>query len=181
MARPASIPACGPRGACSRAGSSCVGADVTSASIVIHVHQEPEAFRATLAAVRAHTPRRHDLVIVADGADAAIDRELNRVPDARIVRHGAPRGAAACLNLGFIDTAAEVVALLESGSVPAPGWLDLLLAPFEHDATCGITGPSTNLSWNEQAAFAGCGGTAAEVAATADQARARYGTFARTL
>ena len=152
-----------------------------SVSIVVHVHQAPEAFRATLEAARVHTARRHDLVIVADGADPDVEHELSRVSGARIIRNETARGAPAALNLAFTETASDVVAFLESGSVPGPGWLDLLVAPLEADGACGFTGPSTNMSWNEQGAFAGSGGTAAEVAATAEQAQVRFGHATRTL
>lgn len=152
-----------------------------SVSIVVHVQQVPEALRATLDAVRVNTALPHELVVFADGADAAIENELSQISGAHILRHETQRGAAAILNRAFIETAGAVVVLLESGSVPGPGWLDLLLEPLETDSACGMSGPSTNMSWNEQGVFAGSGGSANEIAATAEQARVRFGRIARPL
>jgi glycosyltransferase involved in cell wall biosynthesis len=154
---------------------------VLRVSIVVHVHQIREAFRATIDAVRAGTPRAHDLIVIADAAESEVEQEAGRVSGARVIRNAEPRGAASHLNAAFAETSSDVVVLLESGSIPGPGWLDLLVAPLESDRTCGLTGPSTNMSWNEQGAFAGCGGTPAEIAAAAEQARLRFGTAARTL
>src|SRR5262249_36976720 len=110
-----------------------------------------------------------------------VERELAGLSGARVIRNASPRGAAAHLNVAFAETSSDVVVLLESGSLPASGWLDLLVAPFDADASCGVTGPSTNMSWNEQGVFAGCGGTPAEISATAQQARLRFGGTTRTL
>src|SRR5207245_1767146 len=45
----------------------------------------------------------------------------------------------------------------------------------------GLAGPSTNNSWNEQCAFPRSGNKAAEIAATAIQAEAKFGNEVRTL
>jgi glycosyltransferase involved in cell wall biosynthesis len=151
------------------------------AAVVVHVHQAPDAFRATLGAVQAHTASPYELVVVADGAASDIEAELQRRTGIEIVRHDAPRGAPAILNRAFTERECDVVVLLESGSIPAPGWLDLLVAPLAAEADCGLTGPSTNMSWNEQCAVPGAGGTTPDVVAAAEQVRTRFGSATRTL
>ena len=53
--------------------------------------------------------------------------------------------------------------LLESGSLVSPGWLEALAA-LDTDPVNGLAGPSTNLAWNEQAAFPHGGSTPGEIA-----------------
>jgi hypothetical protein len=60
------------------------------------------------------------------------------------------------------STAADIVVLLESGSLVGPGWLDRLLAALDADPRPGLAGPSTNLAWNEQGVFPGSGDTFAQ-------------------
>jgi GT2 family glycosyltransferase len=78
-------------------------------------------------------------------------------------------------------TDADALVLLEGGALVGPGWLDYLLAALAADERNGLAGPSTNRSWNEQGAFRQAGGSLAEVARTAAEARRRFGAAVRTL
>ena len=90
-------------------------------------------------------------------------------------------GYAACFNRLARGSACDVIILLESGSLPAPGWLEHLLAAFEADQKNGLAGPSTNRSWNEQQAFSLIGSDTDAIAATAALAVKRFGKALRPL
>ena len=71
-----------------------------------------------------------------------------------------------------------MVVLVESGTVLGPGCLSLLVEALAQPGR-GLAGPSTNRSWNEQAAFSGAGPS--DVARTAALARQRFGAAVRSL
>ncbi len=73
------------------------------------------------------------------------------------VLNGPAAGPAAAFNrlLGLLtQRGAPAAVFLESGSLPAPGWLEALLAALEADPAQphGLAGPSANLAWNRQRA-----------------------------
>lgn len=90
-------------------------------------------------------------------------------------------GGAASLNWLMRNTDAPAVVLLESGCIPAPGWLAQLTAALESSPRSGLAGPSTNRAWNEQAVFAGAAGTHASIIEKGSEAEKRFGTTRRTL
>jgi glycosyltransferase involved in cell wall biosynthesis len=148
-----------------------------SVCVGIHVHAEPERLRASVAAVRERSPEV-DVLLLADGADAATAAEVRRcgLPSSATA---AARGAPACLNRLARESDADVVVLLESGVLVGPGWLERLVAALEADPGHGLAGPSTNRAWNEQGAFPGA--REDQVEASASQAAERFGTQTRTL
>ena len=146
--------------------------------IGIHVHAEPDRLRATLDSVRLHSPGV-PLLLLPDGPDEPMRtmlEGLSELPQSGTIE---PQGAPACFNRLASWSKAEIVLLLESGSEPGPRWLDHLIAAIDADPRNGLAGPSTNLSWNEQAVFQGAG------ALTPDQAvgelERRFGDNTRTL
>ncbi len=77
---------------------------------------------------------------------------------------------------------APVAVFLESGTLPAPGWLEALLAALEADPSHGLAGPSANLAWNRQRAASAPapGASRQEVLSFAEQlAREAAGTWER--
>ncbi|HEY2899208.1 MAG TPA: glycosyltransferase, partial [Polyangia bacterium] len=152
-------------------------------AIGIPVHAEPERLRATLANLRAHAPADARVILLPDAPDAATERALATPPLARLPQTstGEARGVAACFNrLLAVAADADVVMLLESGALPAPGAIDRLLAALAEPGQ-GLCGPSTNLSWNEQGVFRGAPEHQEGIAATAVLARRRYGDAVRPL
>jgi glycosyltransferase involved in cell wall biosynthesis/GT2 family glycosyltransferase len=149
---------------------------VTNVLVGVHVHALPSALTATLASLEADSSHPFELLLLPDGPDEGV-RALLATLDAAQDGTADPRGAAACFNRLARASSADVVVLLESGSVVGPGWLSLLLAALAADPRNGLAGPSTNLSWNEQAAFP----RADDVAAAAAEAAARFGAETRTL
>jgi glycosyltransferase involved in cell wall biosynthesis len=153
---------------------------MTRVLIGVHVHAESERLRTTLAALRDHTPTG-EVLLLPDGPDVATATALAAVTDVPQDGTTEPRGGAACFNRLAARGGADVLVLLESGTLVGPGWLDHLLAALDADPRNGLAGPSTNRSWNEQGAFPGAGGTPGEVAATAREAMWRFGSTTRTL
>lgn len=107
----------------------------------MHVHAQPAGLRATLAALDGL-----DVLLLPDSPDAETEAALGALD--LLQSRGAAIGPPACLNRLAVANDARVVVLLESGCVPAPGWLEALLDALQH---AGLAGPSTNRAWNEQA------------------------------
>ncbi len=149
--------------------------------IGIHVHAEPKNLHATLASVRANTTRAYELVFLPDGPDEATRLALTSFGDVRQLATTEPRGAAACFNRLAASTDANVLILLESGSLVGPHWLDHLLAALDADPRHGLAGPSTNHAWNEQGILPHGLGDADAIARTAQEAEHRLGSTWRTL
>jgi O-antigen biosynthesis protein len=152
-----------------------------SVCIGVQVYAEPDRLRATIDSVRLHTPPGFEMVLLPDGPDRPTQvllATLSELPQAGTVE---PRGGAACLNRLAAYNDAQVIVLLESGCLVAPGWLDHLLAALDADPRHGLAGPSTNRAWNEQGVFPQGGGTAEAVAQCAREAAQRFGSQTRTL
>jgi glycosyltransferase involved in cell wall biosynthesis len=150
---------------------------VTRTLIGVHVHAEPARLRATLAALAGNTSVPYELLLLGDGPDSETAEKLRALSEVRQSSTPEARGAPACFNR-LVSHEADVVVLMESGSIPAPRWLEFLLEALRRPGV-GLAGPSTNLSWNEQGVFAGARGE--DLAATAAAARARFGDTVRSL
>jgi glycosyltransferase involved in cell wall biosynthesis/GT2 family glycosyltransferase len=147
----------------------------------VHVHAEPENLIETVRSVRAAGQTDVELVLLPDGPDAALSAALAADPVlAGLPQWGTaePLGAPACFNRLAARSDAPVVVFVESGTVLGPGCLPMLVQALEVPGR-GLAGPSTNRSWNEQAAYVGA--SALDVARTAALARQRFGASVRTL
>ena len=149
--------------------------------IGVHVHAEPARLQATLDALAANTMPGVEVLLLPDGPDVPTQRALAALSSLRQFPTATPRGAPACFNRLIAATDADVVVLLESGALVAPGWLAALLAALDGQPTYGLAGPSTNHAWNEQGVFPGARGTPDDIARTARAAAARYCAAARVL
>jgi len=147
---------------------------MTRVTIGLHVHAEPERFKATLAMLEANTTRQFRLLILPDGPDDAIGKELAARPALSTSGTETRKGAPACFNRLAAASDSEVVVLLESGAMVGPGWLDRLLSSLAGDPRNGLAGPSTSRAWNEQCVFPGAGGTPEAVARTAGECARRF-------
>jgi len=113
----------------------------------------------SLQAITRHTPEPHEIVLLAEEVQGqrihpskADDQTLRRVSVP------APFSAPTALNRLLATCTTPYILLLESEAIVTSGWLARLLAPLE-DATVGLSGPSTNASWNEQKVLVGTEGT----------------------
>jgi glycosyltransferase involved in cell wall biosynthesis len=153
---------------------------MTRVAIGIHVYEDPERLGSTIASVRENTTRPIQLVLLADGPDTQTSAALSTLSGVSQSATPDPRGAAAAFNRLASARDADVVVLLESGCLVAPGWLEPLLSALE-DPRNGLAGPTTNASWNEQGAFPQGGGGVGDVARTARDVAIRFGHEVRTL
>src|SRR5258706_5748188 len=99
---------------------------MTGIAIGVHVHAQPERLRATLAGIERNTTVNYDLVLLPDGPDDEIRRELAPLVNLRQISDEGALGGAACLNRLVRNTEAGIVVLIESGAVVRPRWLDHL-------------------------------------------------------
>lgn len=156
-------------------------------TVGLYLESEPWRLDATLESLRPDLDDGVGLLLLPDGPDAAMSRalaELRHLPSSATAE---ARGMAACFNRLARHDDAELVVLLEAGCQVSPGWLRQLRAALAADASHGLAGPSTNRSWNQQAAFRGTAGRAAELVDPAELARMaataerRFGPAFRTL
>jgi len=150
-------------------------------AIGVHVHASPDQLHRTMAAVKDNSPPDVELMLLPDGPDPPTRKALAAYSDSAQYPTIEPRGAAACFNRLGRETSAEIVVLLESGSIPGPGWLHYILAAIERDQRHGLAGPSTNRSWNEQGLFPASRDTTDDIVRNARETAARFGSATRTL
>ena len=147
----------------------------------VHAHAEPDRLVQTIRSLPAAGAGDAKVVLLPDGPDAALAAALTGEPTlARLPQWETtePLGAPACFNRLVSGSDAPVVVLVESGTVLGPGCLSLLVEALAQPG-CGLAGPSTNISWNEQAVFRGAGPS--NIAQTAALAGRRFGAAARSL
>nr|WP_246372161.1 mycofactocin biosynthesis glycosyltransferase MftF [Gordonia humi] len=107
------------------------GPDVDDVTVVIPVRGNQSGIDRLLAALGPSTT-----IVVDDGSDEPIT-----VPgDVRLIRFDENRGPAAARNAGTAAATTEFVAFLDSDTVPAAGWLTMLLGHFA-DPTVAIVAP----------------------------------------
>src|SRR2546428_4160211 len=107
------------------------------------------ARNATLQAIARHTPEPHEVVLLVEESRGQCVPSRWDDQTLRCIAVAAPFSTPVGLNRLLATCTTAYILLLESGAIVTAGWLHRLLAPLE-DATVGITGPSTNSSWNEQ-------------------------------
>jgi hyaluronan synthase len=107
-------------------------------SVIVPVYDEPEdIWRRALASVVANRP--YELIAVVDGGDAAIARVAAEYCDRVLRIPKAGKRAAIAAGLRASDPATEVVVVLDSDTVWAPGALSELLRPFADPKIGGVT------------------------------------------
>ena len=156
--------------------------------IGVHVPGAGDGLAATLSSVFENTPLPFGLRVLLDSApesiaqtQALVLRQL-RLASLSSVQPSSPvqPGAAACFN-ELVSEPADIYVFLESGARVCPGWLELLLAGLDSDASHGLAGPSTNRGWNEQVVAPGCGATPEALWDQTDALLARYGNACQSL
>jgi hyaluronan synthase len=119
-----------------RPSSACPRAMRTS--VIVPVYDEPEnIFRRALASVVANEPS--ELIAVVDGGDASVAQVAAEYCDQVLRIPKAGKRAAIAAGLRISDPATEVVVVLDSDTVWAPGALGELLRPFADPAVGGVT------------------------------------------
>lgn len=149
--------------------------------IGIHFNADIQRLRATVASVRANTTHAIDILLLPDGLDHVSKIALNSMAEKAIAGGEKPRGAPACFNRLAVASQADILVLLENGSLVGPGWLDHLLNALDADPNNGLAGPSTNMAWNDQCVFPRSRGSLKDVARKSANALQRFGENWRTL
>ena len=147
---------------------------MTRVRIGIPVRERADLTVATLDALAA-AGTEVEVVLLVGGAAAATVQALPSDRVAGVRRCEPAGGLPACFNRLVEGGDGDVYVLLENGARPSRGWLERLLAALAADPGHGLAGPSTNLCWNEQRAFAGAEGTPAAIERTARLAAERFG------
>jgi O-antigen biosynthesis protein len=154
---------------------------MTSIVIGVSVHAEPANFNHTLEYLRTYTRHAFDLFILADGPDEGARAAIDRSSAGQISVTAEAQGGAACFNRLVRSNDADIYIMLESGAFVGPDWLTLLLSALRADPRNGLAGPSTNRAWSLQGVFSDRGGSPVEIAATAAEAKRRFGGSWRPL
>jgi glycosyltransferase involved in cell wall biosynthesis len=125
-------------------------------TIAIPDFASPTSCAITLDALARHTPEPHEIVLFVEqqsDRDATPPLARQKCQSVRQLPVPVPFSAPAALNLLLEVSTTPYLLLLESGTVVTNGWLQRLLEPL-NDSSVGLSGPSTNLCWNEQQVLA---------------------------
>lgn len=114
----------------------------------------PAARAATFQALARHTPVPYEVVLLVEETPGQHAPLRQNDQATRQIALPAPFSTPAALNRLLAICATPYIVLLESGAIVTSGWLGKLLAPL-NDSAVGLSGPSTNASWNEQKVLAG--------------------------
>src|SRR5947209_4341819 len=144
------------------------------------VEEGAERLKETLSSLAANTTQAYELLLILDRPDSAAEELAAEMRSKEQARTDAALGSAACFNK-LIEQPADVYVLLENGIQVAPGWLDHLLAAFRNYPKCGLVGPSTNRTWNEQCLFPNARNTEQELRNIALVGSQRFGITCRNL
>ena len=116
--------------------------------VVVPVHGQADAVKACLRAVLATVPAGALVVVVDDGSpEPGLRRELRALAAAgriRLISHRTPRGFPAAANAGVAACLGRDVVLLDSDTVPAPGWIERLRAVADAAPDIGSVTPLSN-------------------------------------
>jgi glycosyltransferase involved in cell wall biosynthesis len=136
------------------------------------------ALSTTLAALDQHTPEPHEIVLFVQQG------QKRNVPEGiYCIEVPSPFATPTALNLLVASCATPYILLLEAGIRVTSSWLARLLEPLQ-EADVGLSGPSTNLSWNEQqvlSRFAGARYSSEQIDALAFSVATRYAGQRRSL
>lgn len=125
-------------------------------TIAIPDFASPMSCAVTLDALGSHTPEPHEIVLFVEqqlDRDASSPLTRQRRQSVRQLPVPVPFSAPAALNRLLEVSVTPYLLLLESGTVVTNGWLQRLLEPL-NDSSVGLSGPSTNICWNEQQVLA---------------------------
>ena len=109
---------------------------------------------ATLQALARHTPEPYKVVLLVEETQRQHVLSGQNDHAIRQIALPVPLSIPTALNHLLAACTTPYILLLESGAIVTSGWLSKLLAPL-NDPTVGLSGPSTNSSWNEQKVLTG--------------------------
>ena len=131
-----------------------------------------------MGSVLRNTDYSSRLVVILDGTEIenfqCAETFGHKVNFSKVVSNSYGRGLPGCSNLLIRESETPFLVLLHSGTYVGPRWLSLLIGALKSDNSYGITGPSTNLAWNEQQVNDQPSGTPLAIDAYAKQLGAKY-------
>jgi len=129
-----------------------------SCSVVVCTHNRPHVLAKTLAALRQQTLRDFDVIVVDSAPTGHPAMEVASYYGARCVVEPV-RGVSRARNRGARCCDTDLVVYLDDDSLPAPEWLEHMVAEFEDDDVMAVGGriegilPQENVqSWQYAAA-----------------------------
>jgi GT2 family glycosyltransferase len=120
------------------------------ATVVVPTRNRTESLRRTLRALAAQrTDCSWEVIVVDDGSDPPVPRDLSDgPPDCRIVR-GEGDGPARARNLGWRAARGDVVLFTDDDIEPHPDWVESAMSHLAlHDEAVGVEGPVESLPWD---------------------------------
>lgn len=155
----------------------------SNVTIGVWVYADPLQLKNTLTSLLKHTPEPYNLILLLDGVDISKSPGLEPFKDITILANEKANGAPFCFNQLITYDQSDVIVFIESGSIVTHSWLERLLKALEGGPQNGLSGPSTNRSWNEQRISNAPSGTAsiALIESFAAKVAFQYNGIARVL
>ena len=113
-------------------------------SIVMLTLNEFRYSELALRSLAAHTPERHEIIVVDNGSSDGTPLRLRRWPRVRVIANRENRGFAAGSNQGILAAAGDELLLLNNDVIVTPGWLSGLRRALASGPRVGIAGPISN-------------------------------------
>ncbi|MEU6740772.1 glycosyltransferase [Streptosporangium sandarakinum] len=98
---------------------------------------------ATVAALRAQDPAPEEIILVVDQCPELISWAETELSGVTVLPGREAGGSAAARNLGLASAHGDVIAFLDEGSLPEPGWSASLLAAYADDDVVAVRGRVT--------------------------------------
>lgn len=131
-----------------------------------------QALFESILAIYETAGRAFELVVLDDIQES--QARLKYAYNAHIIKVPKPGGGAARLNQ-LLAFDADLYVMIEAGAIPAPYWLDRMVAALNADPAIGAVGPSTNACWNEQASIECTRPSLTALSSCAAKLRERFG------
>jgi GT2 family glycosyltransferase len=116
--------------------------------IPCHTHRQWPELVAAVAAVRTQSVRAAEIVVVVDHNLSLYERARAGLAGVTVLPNERQPGASGTRNTGALHTTTPLIAFLDGDSIPQPGWLAGLVAPFEDPAVVG-TGGAIQPRWQQ--------------------------------
>ncbi|HET8629183.1 MAG TPA: glycosyltransferase family 2 protein [Thermomicrobiales bacterium] len=111
-----------------------------SVVICAYAAERWDALEAAVAATREQRGRAAEVVVVVDHNRDLYERARRRWPDLAVVENAEAPGLSGARNSGVAAARGDILAFLDDDAVPAPDWLDRLLAGYREPAVVGVGG-----------------------------------------
>ncbi len=125
-------------------GHGGIGDEIPKVSVILPLTGDANAALASLTSLATSLDEAlsFEVIVVLDAASPATENVLSGVAgDVRILRNPEPVGFHRSLAVGATHATGEVLALLDQGALPRPGWLEALLGDLMDDPGIAAAGP----------------------------------------